>query len=350
MSDFKFFNKMNSKEITKAKFLSCLDPFICSHFVGELEDNMGCSFDGGIDLEAISDLMIKNNLKEYSNLLHEYLNWQLTSSKSSISFFKNQILFYEMMEEEINFKKDLAESLHFLLSRKEGDPTSITFQTHTIHKISNKKIIESILFKLIEDFKENGYDLGPLTENEAEEEIRQEIDSEWIIDWERAQKNYDSNGDLIVIRDSENGLGEVFDPDNYFVDNTISKRMIRAYAESHEKTREINLEFIKKIINEGGFNEKKRAGAKGKMKHIKSLMIDLSYLCRIDEFLQSKGDVTDIEQIELTNDNCQYIYDCLKIIGLIDTLMDTPDKISSLRRSKLTTFCRPKWSVSAGAN
>ena len=34
---------------------------------------------------------------------------------------------------------------------------------------------------------------------------------------------------------------------------------------------------------------------------------------------------------------------------LIDKL-DTPDKISSLRRSKLTTFCRPKWSVSAGAN
>ena len=30
--------------------------------------------------------------------------------------------------------------------------------------------------------------------------------------------------------------------------------------------------------------------------------------------------------------------------------VDTPDKISSLRRSKLTTFCRPKWSVHAGAN
>jgi len=34
----------------------------------------------------------------------------------------------------------------------------------------------------------------------------------------------------------------------------------------------------------------------------------------------------------------------------ISIRVDTPDKISSLRRSKLTTFCRPKWSVSAGAN
>jgi len=39
-----------------------------------------------------------------------------------------------------------------------------------------------------------------------------------------------------------------------------------------------------------------------------------------------------------------------KKIIYIDTPVDTPDKISSLRRSKLTTFCRPKWSVSAGAN
>lgn len=30
--------------------------------------------------------------------------------------------------------------------------------------------------------------------------------------------------------------------------------------------------------------------------------------------------------------------------------LDTPDKISSFRRSILTTFCRRKWSVHAGAN
>jgi len=44
-----------------------------------------------------------------------------------------------------------------------------------------------------------------------------------------------------------------------------------------------------------------------------------------------------------------YFLDC-KFDIVPSFLVDTPDKISSLRRSKLTTFCRPKWSVSAGAN
>jgi len=318
---------MNSADITKAKFCVCLNPFICSHFVGEMDDNMGHTFIGGVDLDALSDLMIKNNLKEYSNLLFDYLNWQLTSSKSTKSFFENVRKFDEMMEEEIKFQKDLAESLHFLLSRKEGDITSITFQSQTDKTtIWNKKIVESILKKLIEDFKENGYDQESLTEDDAEEEIRQGVDLEWIKDWGETQKGYDSNGDLIEISDFESGSTEGFDHDNYFVDNTISKKMKRVYAETHEKTREIDLELIKKIKIEGGFDEKKKAGAKGKMKHVKSLMIDLSYLCRIDEFLQSKEDVTDIEQIELTPENCQFIYDCLNTIGFVDILNTSPPK------------------------
>jgi len=81
--------------------------------------------------------------------------------------------------------------------------------------------------------------------------------------------------------------------------------------------------------------------------------LNFDELCEISfgEFANEKDRNIVLERIQKSKEESLKMYP--KKGANIDALsvdLDTPDKISSLRRSKLTTFCRPKWSVSAGAN
>ena len=241
----------------------------------------------GLNVQAFKKMLIKNDMEEYTDLLLFYWHMQIIySTKSSKYKVHNP---ENVMRIRDFYEKDLTETLVFLLDDKAGKNTSITFQkSRNSTTKKNKDIIKNIISALISEYDKNNFNLEALTFEEAKEEIYYKYDREWIDNY--LQEMVRLNPHIFAYEfdeyNSEYNFNEVFE---HFNDDL----MVESYANEHYIKRDITLEFLKNRLSEISLATKKRVGAKPKNNHIAVIGTDLSYLKRIDRFIESRENIKD---------------------------------------------------------
>ena len=93
--------------------------------------------------------------------------------------------------------------------------------------------------------------------------------------------------------------------------------MINSYCEEHFSERPITLQFLYHQCDMITVSKKKKkAGAKPKNDSVASLAERLSYLIRLNRFL-NQNEVNDISKFSISNKDCRLIHDYLVIFKLI---------------------------------
>lgn len=288
--------KINSSKETRNKFFAC--------FGSSEEEFEKCELpseayfiDQGIKVEAFKKLMYKNDLEEYTNLFLFYLEeW-----KYQIEDIERKTKFHC---ENIVLEKTLTDALVYLLSNDKGEATSIIFNKQRGSKtFKGECIIESVIDGLIGLYDMHKFNKEQLTIEEAEEEITKGINSEWIENWiwKNTSEYPDYNHPCLDIKELD-------------INSYINSEMIAEYAEDHRIVREVNLEFLKRKGEE--IIVKKKAFAYSKSIAKVSSIIQLSYLKRLDKFL-NQIEISDIDEYPLSNEDCRFIHDCLVCFKMI---------------------------------
>lgn len=301
---------MISSDETIAKFCACFGFFITESQKKQKPDETIYS-EMGLNVPAFKKMLIKNDMEEYTELLLLY--WHMQTIYSTKLSKPNIQTIDSAMRISSEYSKDLTETLIFLLDEKAGKNTSITFQkSRNSITIRNKQTFETITSALLNEFKNRNLNSEELTFEEAEDEIYYRYDKEWIIDnlKELISLNphllpYDFNNNI-----SEFNFEEIFD---IFYDD----QMVERYASEHNTKRDITLEFLKKRLDEITPATKKKVGAKPKNNHIAVIARRLSYLKRIDRFIENKNAI-DIDAIKITNKDYRFIHDFLVFLNLIE--------------------------------
>lgn len=202
------------------KFTECfgLDP----KFINAEKSAESYSTSKNIDVEAFKTLMIKNDMTEYTIILLCYFTEVYLSIKVNDVIRKHTVK-AEEAERKRNHEIELTQSLQFLLSKNDGEFTSITFQkSRRSCTTSNQLILKSIVDNLILEFKSNGYDKVKLTYDEAK--VMMATNDEWAKGLFR-----------------EANLGSVDEPNIIEVEFTEA---INDFANSTTKEVDVDLNFL----------------------------------------------------------------------------------------------------------
>jgi len=297
-------NKINSL----LKFTECfgLDP----KFINAEKSAESYYIEKGIDVEAFKTLMIKNDLGEYTIILLCYITEVYFSAKVKEYVQKHTVKTKEA-EKKRNHEIELTQSLQFLLSKNDGECTSLTFhKSRKSHTMSNQLILKSIVDNLILEFKSNDYDKVELTYDEAK--VMMATNDEW------------AKGLFCEVN-----LGSVNEPNIVEVEFTEA---IEDFASSTTKEVEIDVDFLSKKLEILTKNSTKK-GAKITNYRIASLCNDLSFLKRIDRYLLN-DEIEYLENVKLINNDCRFIHDCLVFFKIIE------DKSKTLTKSLPENYIR----------
>lgn len=207
--------------------------------------------------------------------------------------------------------RELIETLIFLFENKNSN-TSITLKSgkfkNNNFKTSNNEIIDTLIDGLKSKLIERNLNTDCLSYEDAKYEILDLKDIDWIKNWiERYIKENDIN--------RQEGTEFSFNINNpiEYIDND----MINSYCAEHFSERPITLQFLYHQCDMITVSKKKKkAGAKPKNDSVASLAERLSYLIRLNRFL-NQNEENDISKFSISNKDCRLIHDYLVIFKLI---------------------------------
>lgn len=300
------------REITLEKFNACFG-FSIKDSQDQIAPEENVFTELGLNVPAFKKMLIKNDMEEYTDVLLFY--WQMQTLYQN-KLFKSNIQSLESKKMSVSeYGKDLTEILLFLLDEKDGKNISITFQKsrNNITK-KNEEIIDVITRAIKKEYQTRNLNLVNLTFEEAEEELLNKYDREWIVDYindilgfnPHIKSEFDIENEV-----NESNYRELFD---YLYDD----EMVEKYADEHYSTHDISLEFLQNRLVALIPETKKKVGAKPKNDNIAVIGRRLSYLLRIDRFLENKECKNDIDSIKLTNKDYRFIHDFLVFLNLIE--------------------------------
>lgn len=316
---------MKSSEETITKFCACFG-YSKHDFERRQKPEEPAYLEMGMNVAAFKKMLMKNDMEEYTNELLYYWYIQLLNARrKTITKIQTSS---EVIKNRNEQEKDLTEMLIFLLTDRDDTDTSITFQRsrNSLTK-TNEVILKSIVDCLLDEYDKNNFNEEELTFEEAEEEINNGCDKQWVKDYMKE-----------IIKDNPSLFD--FDLDDYlyadFFDEAFEiccdDQMIEIYAQEHCTKREITLEYLNYKLNNIKQKTKKKVGAKPKNEQIAIIGCNLSYLKRIDRFIGNSENLKDINLIKLTNKDYRFIHDCLVFWGLCEdyskneTNTTTPEK------------------------
>jgi hypothetical protein len=269
----------------------------------------------GINVDDFKRLMIKNDLDDYTFILLYYIIEIYLSDKvdeainSHIQSDNERVIARQ-------YEIDLTKTLLFLLDDKTLN-MSVTFnKSRSSVTIQNELIVKQLANKLYVEFKKHDFHKVALTYQEA-----------------KAEMLLNEKFKNCVYRKINNGSPE--EPDIIEVEFDVA---IDHYAENSKKEMEITVDFLthklKTLTNKG-----KKKGAKIKNSRLADLCEDLSFLKRIDKYLnQTETDY--ICDIPLTNDDCRFIYGCLVFFSI--TEYNTTTITKTLHENYIRTILKQK--------
>ena len=252
-------------------------------------------------------LLIKTDLEQYTSFLYSYGLFN--------KLYKDQLFSLDNLEGfEITYakeEKELLELLIFLLSDtdsdiafrlKRGDKTADSFS------FSNDKIKFGFIEMIKNQYVNSDFNEENLTPAEAEDEIHNMYDKEWI--------------QLYIEKSLAEADERVFYPQiTTFsdIEGFLDDDMINEYAYEHFTKREITLDYLKAKLDQYNNKYVTKAGAKPKNDDLSRAKELLSYLIRLNRFL-NQNECNDIEVFPIQNKDCILIYDYLLFFDLIDDL------------------------------
>jgi hypothetical protein len=292
----------------------------------EIQNSLVPHIVNSYDFDAFNRMLIKYNMDEFSANLFNFINKRINNQYPFLDFKVTEKSFFDKIRTKRKDNEDLARLLFDLLSLENGKIKSLAFQQEKgVTTIANDNIIQVIILGLIGEFeaRENNWD--NLTLDEAEEEIKNGTDTEWIRDWIESHEFCTQDGERIFEFELyENDL-QYYDSstgDTYGIDH-IRKKMISDYSEGHFMRRDITVDFLEKVI-QNDYSSKGEKGAPEKNKSLKFLTLQLADLKKAVRFINAKVENVDFEKFTLKNEDCRFIFDCLEIFGLIDSQIKSP--------------------------
>ena len=214
-------------------------------------------------------------------------------------------------EAKLYQSKELIETLIFLFENKNSN-TSLTLKSGKLknnnHKTSNKDISDALMEGLIAKLIERNLNTDFLSYEDAKYEILNLKDIDWIKNW--IEK-------YIIENDLRNQVCKEFSININNPSEYIDNDMINSYCEEHFSERPITLQFLYHQCDMiTASKKKKKTGAKPKNDSVASLAERLSYLIRLNRFL-NQNEVNDISKFSISNKDCRLIHDYLVIFKLI---------------------------------
>lgn len=316
-------NLLSEQDILNAKFHACMG-------VGALLINQWSKSDykfmeSEFSSKKFNELLVEFKMQEYDVLLMNFFIWQLNQMKTANINNSKYEAFKSKVEYEREAYNELIELLHLLLSSEKGNLTSISFSKQRGNRVVDNKInLEfflkdlNIIESLIKEFEERKYNVENLSLQEAKEEIYKRIDSRWIENWMINHEFRDKSNQRLI--DYDEVLADLeynnCTSGEQILGEDIINKIIHDYSESHIIKREVTPEYIETLVLQQ-IKPKRKKGAREK-KEIKTIMQSLSYLARIDKFLDSPDEIQDIEQIKLEREECEFIFDILDFFKLLD--------------------------------
>lgn len=266
----------------------------------------------GMNIAAFKKMLIKNDMDEYINELSFY--WYVlkyNAKKAQKSESKEKVMTSTDLKE---YEKDLTETLIHLLSNECGENTSITFQKsrNSLTK-SNYNMLKAVTDGLINEYEKYNFNETELTFEEAEDEIKKQYDKYWLFKY--VDEMLKNNPDLLDFDYEEYNSISDFEM-GYEI--CFNDQMVEIYALEHYTKRDITLDFLKSNFDVITKSYKKKVGAKPKNYISVNVATSLSYLKRVDRFIQNKDNIRDINLIKLTNRDYRFIHDCLVFFELIE--------------------------------
>ena len=254
------------------------------------------------DLER---LLIKTDLEQYTSFLYSYGLFN--------KLYKDQLLSIDNLEGfEITYSNEEKGLLELLIYLLTDNNSNITFKLKRGNKkadnfsFSNEKINSGFIKMIIDQYEKSNFNEENLTPAEAENDIYNMYDTDWI-------KQY-----------IEKCLAETDESVYYPRITTISDfegfidyEMINEYAFDHFTSREITLDYLKHKLELYNSINPIVAGAKPKNDDLSRSKELLSYLIRLNRFL-NQNECNDIEVFPIQNKDCILIYDYLLFFDLID--------------------------------
>jgi hypothetical protein len=302
---------MISSDETITKFCTCFG-YSKHDFERRLKPEESVYLEMGMNVSAFKKMLIKNDMEDYTNELLYYWYIQLLNAKhKTISKIQTSS---EVMKNRNEHEKDLTEMLIFLLTDSDEADTSITFQRsrNSLTKV-NKAILKSVIGCLLDEYDKNNFNEEELTFEEAAEEINNKCDESWIKDYMKVIIS--GNPSLFSFDLDDYKYGDFFDE---AFEICYDDQMVEIYANEHYTKHEITLEYLNYKLTDVRRKTKKKVGAKPKNEHIAIIGSNLSYLKRIDRFIENSENLKDINLIKLTNKDYRFIHDFLVFLNLIE--------------------------------
>ena len=251
-----------------------------------------------LDYDKFNELLREKPFVKYSEILEWYQNAWISHHIDGTNSI-NEVY----MKDEVQKNKLAKKLIPFLISLMEGAKSkngisiSVTGYKDARYRINDKNITQAFIDSVIDVFKKNKLNSTSLTKEEAKEYI----------------KNPDLKSNIILIC---KGLGISYESLNY---NELPEQLITNTSQGFSKEREVTLDFLKIKMDEVEVMNKifkRKRGAKYKNRFLAPLVLDLSYLLRLEEFIfQDK--CKHIYDFRLKNSDSEWILKYLEIWGLL---------------------------------
>ena len=258
--------------------------------------------DNDINIETFNRLMIKNEMDEYTYILLAY-------------FYERH---YKFFNDEANKKRHLQETkvlelnnrlisetelLIFLLSNKEGKLTNISFQKTAGYfnlglDFSDDSII-NLFLNYYNSNNHNQFKIPFLEDNNVEDD---HIDK---------SKYSISQGVEITKKCKLRECAYLY----------VYNNPVLCLSKANQSEIKDYVEFLTIKLNQLK-KEFRKKGAKRKNTYLTALCEDLSYLKRIDRYIENPN-VNYIDEISITNADCKFIHDVLVFFNVIDNKSGT---------------------------
>ncbi len=325
---------MNENELIIEKFHACTG--VQKHLLNEWQNSFKPKkLDYGIDFNKAKRVIDEYQMNEYSKLLLNYLKFKRGQYTYQNIVSGSNLTLDSESDNSIKIKSELVKFFEHVFSK--GKFTSIQINKATGRAlIKNDSLIKTFVELVKEDFVRRKYDITSLTIDEAERIYSDETDKKWFDEWMEQWDFFDSQGNPVDVKDFEKGKQYYSAGYNDLYDfKSVYDEMIYAYAHSHTKKRNIDIQLINQLKEELEEQNKLVRKKNGREKNrIKALVAyALADLCRIDEFL-STPELLNIDKITVSNNTGCFMHDIMSCFGIINDKTEIYGKTKTYHYTK----------------
>lgn len=309
---------MNENDLIIEKFHACTGVqkrLLSEWYYAEEPKKLGF----GIDLIKAKRIIDEYKMNEYFKLLLNYLKFKRGQFTNRNIVSGSNLTLDGESANSIEIKSELVKFFEFVFSK--GELTSVQInKVIGSTQIKNDSLIKAFVELVKKEFIKCEYDITSLTIDEAERIYSDETDKKWFDEWMEQWDFFDAQGNPVDVKNFEEGKQYYSAGYNDLYDfKSVYDEMIYAYAHSHTKKRNIDIQLINQLKEELEEQNKLVRKKNGREKNrIKALVAyALADLCRIDEFL-STPELLNIDKITVSNNTGCFMHDIMSCFGIIN--------------------------------